>query len=78
MKHHHLKRKPNHFHFIEIVEKIARAEERFSLILSHMMRFVVVLATFDHNSGELVVLKVVKKFGEDHSKIGVCKYKVKC
>lgn len=54
----HLNNIPNRYHFIEIVEEIARTEERFSLMLMDVMRFSDVSAAFDHKSGDLVLLQI--------------------
>jgi diguanylate cyclase (GGDEF)-like protein len=57
-QHHHLNNIPNRYHFIEIVEDIARTEESFSLMLMDVMRFSDVSAAFDHKSGDLVLLQI--------------------
>ncbi|WP_371194533.1 putative bifunctional diguanylate cyclase/phosphodiesterase [Glaciecola sp. SC05] len=60
-QHQHINNIPNRYHFIEIVEDIARTEERFSLMLLDVMRFSDVSAAFDHKSGDLVLLQIANQ-----------------
>lgn len=72
-QHQHLNTIPNRYHFIEIVEQIARKEERFSLMLMDVMRFSDVSAAFDHKSGDLVLLQIANqicRIFEDAAAIG--------
>jgi diguanylate cyclase (GGDEF)-like protein len=57
-QHIHLNNIPNRYHFIEIVEGIAKTHQRYSLMLMDVMRFSDVSAAFDHKSGDLVLLQI--------------------
>ncbi|MFC4699564.1 putative bifunctional diguanylate cyclase/phosphodiesterase [Glaciecola siphonariae] len=57
-QHQHINNIPNRYHFIEIVEEIARTHDRYSLMLMDVMRFSDVSAAFDHKSGDLVLLQI--------------------
>ncbi len=57
----HLNEIPNRYHFIEIIDQIAKRENRFSLMLLDVMRFSDVSAAFGHKSGDEILLKIVNK-----------------
>ena len=57
----HLNEIPNRYHFIEIVEGIAKREKRFSLMLLDVMRFSDVSAAFGHKSGDDLLLQIANR-----------------
>jgi len=57
----HLNEIPNRYHFIEIIEQIAKHEKRFSLMLLDVMRFSDVSSAFGHKSGDDLLLKIVNQ-----------------
>ncbi|MGQ8365768.1 putative bifunctional diguanylate cyclase/phosphodiesterase [Glaciecola sp. 1036] len=62
-KHKHLNEIPNRYHFIEIIEQIAKKEGRFSLMFLDVMRFSDVSAAFDHKAGDEILLQIVNRIG---------------
>lgn len=57
----HLNEVPNRYHFIELIDKIAEQEKRFSLMLLDVMRFSDVSTAFGHKAGDEVLIQIINK-----------------
>jgi diguanylate cyclase (GGDEF)-like protein len=68
-KHQSLSTLSNRYHFIDIIERVARSHPYFSLMLVDVMRFSDVSSAFDHKAGDEILLQIVNRihviFGED-------------
>lgn len=57
----HLNEIPNRYHFIELIEKVALKEKRFSLMLMDVMNFSDVSSAFGHKSGDTLLIQIANK-----------------
>lgn len=61
--HKHLNEIPNRYLFIDLIDKVSRDHEQFSVMFMDVMRFSDVSAAFDQDSGDQVLLQIVNRIG---------------